>query len=500
MYDVIIAGAGIGGLTAGALLAHAGMKALVVEAESDPGGYAHTFRVQNYAFDRADHLIMACDEAGPFGPGIVDAVLRHLGVRDRVRFIRMDDPVYVGRFPDLTVSVPHGREAYLDSHLRHFPREAAGLRHLASLSTKILRELLAFPLEPRRRDLIRLPRQFPNVFRYRNATIRDVIDRELTDPRLREVYATLSTWIGPPIDRASFVLWAGMMASYIEDGAYYCVGGFQALVDAIRAGLTQAGGELLLGHSIERILVEGRAVRGVELDDGHRIEASTVVSNVDARQTFEDLLGSEPVSARYRHRLRTMSVSPSALAIYAATDLDVRGLGAAHDTTLFTRWNQERTVHAAPAWEGRGFSVLIPTLKDASLAPPGQHLVILKAFGPSTGDLPPAGDEVADRMLELAEQVLPGLRRHLTFVYERAARATFSERLHLLGPVYGWAATPDQTGPRRLSQVGPIPGLFLVGHWTRPGHGIATVVRSGVGAARLVLGSSASTPDLPLGL
>jgi phytoene dehydrogenase-like protein len=208
----------MGGLTAGALLAHAGKKVLVVEAHRQPGGYASAIRVGQYTFDRADHLIMGCEDAGPFGQGTVDAVLRHLGVRDRCTFVRMDDPVYVGRFPDLSMSVPHGLEAFVEAHVRHFPGEAAGLRRLAQLSSDILRELSAVPIKLRLRDLLRLRSRFPNIFRYRNATMSDVSDRELSDPRLRQVCGTLSTWIGPPPDQASFLLWAGMTAAYVEEG------------------------------------------------------------------------------------------------------------------------------------------------------------------------------------------------------------------------------------------------------------------------------------------
>lgn len=52
----------------------------------------------------------------------------------------------------------------------------------------------------------------------------------------------------------------------------------------------------------------------------------------------------------------------------------------------------------------------------------------------------------------------------------------------------------------RLAHRTPVEGLSLVGHWTQPGHGIFTVVESGIQAARLVLGSSTSTGVLPLGL
>ena len=498
-YDAVVIGAGIGGLTAGALLARAGKKVLVVEAGTVPGGCARARRRGSYTFDTADHLIMGCAPESPFGPGLIDSLLSHLGVRDRCEFLRMDDPIYVARFPELTVAVPRGREAYLNAHLRHFPDDAGGLRRLVELSAQICRELIAFPTKSRLLDLLLTPRRFPALFRYRNATMREVIDRELSDPRLKAVYETLWSWIGPPPSRASFVAWAVMMAMYVEDGAYYCRGSFQRLADAFAAGLQSAGGELLLGTRVTRIFAEGRRVRGVTLDNGQQILAPVVLSNIDARETFERLLGPDHLPARFLRRLRRMEVGHSVVALYAATDLDVRALGAQHDTSLFTEWDHEQSYAKALAGEVSLLSVLIPTLKDASLAPSGEHLVILKTIAPSRGGETSFDDvKLANRMLERAEQVLPGLRQHLTFVDEAAADARSGSRLHLLETYAGWAASPRQFGPRRLPQATPVAGLLLVGQWTQPGHGIWTVIASGLGAARLVLGASTSAPILPL--
>jgi len=500
-YDAVVIGAGIGGLTAGALLARAGRKVLVVEAEAQPGGFARALRRGPYTFDWADHLIMGCAPEGPFGPGVIDAVLRHLGVRDQCQFVRMESPFYVAHYPGLTLSIPGGREAFLEAHLRHFPSEAAGLRRLVETSAEIYREVLRFPTTARIWDLLLLPRRLPTVFRYRNATLKDLIDRELSDPRLKALYATLWTWIGSPPGRASFLTWAVMMASFVDDGAYYCQGSFQRLADALASGLTRAGGELLLGTRATRILTQGRGVEGVALEGGQRIRAAVVVSNMDARETFEKLLGPGQVPGRYLRRLRRMEPSPFALALYAATDLDPRALGAQHDTTLCTGWDHDRAYEAALAGEVANLSILIPTLKDPSLAPPGQHLVILKAAAPTqAGQERASGGEFADRMLELAERVLPGLREHLTFVEESSPETGPRSRLDRMGPVYGWAVSPEQSAVRRLPQRTPVDGLILAGHWTQPGHGVSFVVASGVGAARLVLGRSTSAPLLPLAL
>jgi prolycopene isomerase len=497
-YDVVVIGAGMGGLTAGALLARAGKKVLVVEAGAAPGGHARAIRSGPYTFDGCDHLTWGCEESTPFGPGLIDAVLRHLGVRDQCEFVRMADPIFETRFPGLTLAVPYGREAYLEAHIRQFPGEAVGLRRLAELHAAILRELTAFPVKPRARDLFST-RRFPTVLRYRNATMRDVIDRELTDPRLKDVYATWSSWIGPPPSEASFLAWGSMMAAYVEDGAFYPLGGFQRLANAVAAGIKMAGGELLLGTQVTRIHADRRRIVGVELASGQRVAAPVVITNIDARQTFGTLLGPDHVPGRYRRRLRRMRVSPSHVVLYAATDLDVGSLGVPHDVTLFPRWSHERTSpgsHGEIAW----LSILIPTLKDPSLAPPGEHLVILKALQPDSSDGAAPDDPFAEEMLEFAEKVLPGLRQHLKFVHESASGTRSGSRLRSVGPIYGWATTPGQMGVRRLPQETPLAGLFLVGHWTQPAHGLWTVMLSGIRATRLVLGASISSPAVPLRL
>lgn len=496
-YDVVIVGGGMGGLTTGALLARAGKKVLVVDEQQRPGGHAHAIRQDGYTFDSAVHLITRCSTTNRLGIGVIDALLNHLGVRDRCEFLPVGDPFYTVHFPDLTLAVPTGRDAYLAAHLQHFPGEAPGLRRLVDLSAQIAADLSGLPEEIGVGDLPRLAWRFPTLVRYRNATMKRLIDRELHDSRLKSAYATLWHWVGSPPSRASFLAWAAMMGHYIEDGAYYCRGGYQTLADAVTAALERAGGELVLGSRVTRILASERRVQGVTLDTGQRIAAPVVISNADPRVTFRELLGESHLPARMLRKLRRLELSISVLAAYVATDLDVRSLGAGHQNLYYSSWNIEQCCAEALAGGVPMLSLNIPTITDPSLAPPGQHIVMMMAMAPSD-ESSDAG--LAEPMLSLAERLLPGLRDHLTAVVGVDRAAARGLALHRIGSIYGAAMTPAQVGAKRLNHQTAIHGLYLVGQWTQPGAGVPWVIQSGIQVARRVLGLSSVEEVLPHGL
>lgn len=497
-YDVIVVGGGIGGLTSGALLAKEGKRVLVVEQEEHPGGFAREFQYGPYKINPALHAIMGCNSTGSFGQGVIDAVLNHLEVQDRCEFISID-PFYRVQFPNFQMDVPTGREAYLDAHLHYFPDEEDGLRDLVNLCSKIFQEFMSFPSVLRLQDWALMPFRYPNLFRNANATLGAVMDRYLSDPQLKSVHAILYPYLAMPPSRLSFLLWASMMASFIEQGAFYCQGGFQNLVDALAEGVTKHGGELILKTRVSKFLAAAGRVQGVVLENGQEIAAPLVISNIDPRTTFQDLLEADQVPSRYLRKLRGLKKSGSVLGLYLATDLDIHALGIPK-VTLISSWDIENAYASAMQGRVEGMAVHVPTVTDTTLAPSGEHIVVLQAFVPNeAADLSQTGStKFAESLLNHAEKVIPDLREHITFVAGSAGEGQQEFPLQKLETIYGWANSTNQAGPRRLTYKTPISGLYLTGHWTQPGSGIWTVVLSGINVARYVLGKNMSAAIWPL--
>jgi prolycopene isomerase len=483
-YDVVVVGAGLGGLTVGAALAKLGKSVLVVEQHEAPGGYAHVFRRGDYLFDPAIHYTAQGNEGE-----LLDVLLRLLGVRDDINLITSKFE-YGVQLPGLRVEPPVGIDAFIEENARHFPHEAEGIRGFFQLCVDATRESQQAAQRLSLAELDRAVEQLPLLIRYRMKTVSEVVDEFVTDPKAKALCTAAWPYMGPPPSRASFMVYAGLLFATLEKGPIYVGGSFQKLADAFVTALQNNGGELVLQTRVERIPVEDGKVTGVVLEGGHEIRASTVVSNADARQTFDRMIGREHVPNTLARQLDRLKLSDSAFIVFAATTIDVAAAGLPHEMLIYKHWDHEQTYADVLAGKPGGMWITFPTTFDPGLAPEGEHLVILSSLAPYDIGEPwsQARERYKESMLDEIEAVLPGFREQMTFV-ETATPETFERyTLNDRGAIYGWAATPNQSTGKRLKQRTLIDGLFLSGHWTEPGAGSFRAIFSGVTAATQIAG------------
>lgn len=486
-YDVIVIGAGIGGLVCGARLAQQGLHVIVLEQHSRPGGYCTAFQTSGFTFDAAVHLIGGCSSGG-----IVDNILIKLGLDREIEFIKVD-PLYRLIAPGRDFQLPGELHEHFAMLATQFPNERNGLTRLTTLIENVWHESVAL-LEAPFEQTFSLALKSQHMAALMPLTYQAVLDDFLSSPELKACLSLFCGYGGLPAERMSAMYMVSILGSYLVQGAYYPKGGSQSLANVLASGITRSGGIVRLNHPVRQIILSNGAVHGVRLENGEEITAARIVSNADAYHTFYYLLGDAQLDRRLDRQLQSMELSMSAFQVYLGVDLNLPAIGTMdHEMIVTSSYELERVYRNVYIgnWSEVAFGITMPSLLDPTLAQPNTHCVHLTLpvpTGPSF-DWTTHRDELADRLVSSAERVLPGLTQNIV-VREIATPNTlmrFTQNQH--GVCYGWAQTPEQTSTRRLRPQTPFKGLFLAGHWTMPGGGIVAVASSGMKTAEMVIRS-----------
>jgi phytoene dehydrogenase-like protein len=480
-YDVVVIGAGIGGLICAALLAKEKLRVLLVEQHYMVGGYCSTFRRGRYVFDAATHFYPLL--GNPMT--ITGAVLAGLG--SRTKWVKMD-PVDHFHFPDgssFSVSADFGE--YNEALRETFPHEKAALeRFFTTVRDGYLYGLLYyFRGRPHER-----------FEKLRSLTLRDVLAREFKDRKLQLLLSADCAHWGSPPSRTSFVFDSMLRLSYFL-GNYYPEGGSQVFADDLARIVEENGGEILMRSMVERIVVEDGVAVGVDIATGVkekrrtlRVRAGRVVANGDLVYTLETLLGKDVVGEESIRAARSMRpTSPCFLTHIALKNVKAEDLEAASGYH-WRSWEPDDVVKDA-------FKVFVPTMYEPKMAPDDGQIIILQRIMSLRYDEVPdwarhKADIEADLMSRL-EQVMPGIKDHVVLFQSASALTSWRFTLNHHGAMLGWEMSPDQLGTSRPAIEGPVRNLYFTGHWTRPGGGITPVIVSAVDVAAAITGTRVVT-------
>jgi phytoene dehydrogenase-like protein len=396
---VVIVGGGIGGLAVASYLARAGKRVTIYEKATHPGGRAQTRTRSGFHFNLGPHALYSAGEGA--------AVLKDLGVR-------------------VTGGLPSGSGAYA---LRDGRRQALPTGFLSLLTTGLLRL-------PAKLELGRLLGGLQRIDSDALASVSveawlaDAVRHEEARGVIRAL-VRLSTYANDP-ERLSAGTALGQLKLALAKGVRYLDGGWQTIVEGLRAVATAAGAEIVTGVRVTGIEHDG-AVRAVRLADGSLRPAATVVIAGTPGDAAALMDTGHPLAG---WAAAAIPVQAACLNVGLSHLPDPRALfGLGIDRPLYC------SVHSA----------------SARLAPAGGALIQLAKYLPSGAAADPRADE--RELEELLDAMQPGWRRHVV------------ERQFLPGMLVSGALVTAANGGL-VGRPGPavpcVRGLYVVGDWVGP--------------------------------
>ncbi len=493
-YDVVIAGAGLGGLTTGTLCAMKGLKTLVLEQSDLIGGCCSTFEQDGYYFDVGASIV---ELVRP-----VEMAFERMGKKlsDYIELIPCD-PIYSFITPEgERFTIPLDMEETNEVIRKMAPEDYESWMKFSQFGMWLLQYALealvtsdlntfskALPL------ILKYPRLY-RIIPYFLKNHEMVVKKAFSNKNMLASVSFQSFFVGAPPYLASGVF--GLIALSEHLGIFYPRGGMIAIPRGIMSAGQEFGLEVRTNTLVDRFIVENRAAKGVILADGSEITARAVVSNLNGKVTYLKMVGPEHLPAWAFKAVNSYQNSVPCPMIYVG--LDTKPDLNAHHTIITGTvefmndvWEKYYTKGIIPR---KALSLICwPTEADPNLAPPGHHILswIYNAPAPYS----PVGanwDNIKEwygemALGELEKYALPGARDHLTKLIVSTPLDFERRLLHPEGGIYGLFSDITSLAMFRMrNRSKAIKNLYLSGASTHFGGGVPTSVASGVVTADLI--------------
>ncbi|MBN2797875.1 MAG: NAD(P)/FAD-dependent oxidoreductase [Deltaproteobacteria bacterium] len=500
--DVVIAGGGLGGLTAGALLAKAGREVLLLEQHSKVGGAATIFGRKQIKVEVGLHELDGMDNPGDPKRTLFASLGLSLDVVRIPELYAVHSPLLGEPFV-----MPDGLDPARAAVLDRFPQARRGVEdwfntldrlYAAIQSLSALQDLRGWRAGA---TALRLAPQLAQLARHERTPLSWLLDRCAGDTPGLDLVLAANLGYYHHDTGASLLYFAAAQGSYLHGGGHYIRGGSQALSDALAEVIRAGGGEVLTGAEVTGVLVEDGRAAGVRyLRQGQEVEvrARAVIGNA-APAALAELLPPDRREA-FRAPWGAMRPGTSAWSVYLGFD-EPPAAPAHYSSFYYPDWMSGLAAHgesralmgADPMGRLPSYVAVNYARIDHGLPFRGLHLVVLTGLdllAPWEALSQEAYQERKRRWLAaLVEDFLrrnPSLRPHLVYQELGTARTMRRYLRTPAGAIYGFEQSPDQIGRFRPGARTALPGLYLSSAWASPGGGFTGAMMAGISAARAV--------------
>lgn len=506
-YDAVIIGGGHNGLVCAFYLARAGLKVRVLERRDVIGGAAVTeefhpgFRnsVASYTVSLLNPKVIADMRLADHGYRVIERPYSNFLPQDDGRYLLLGgglertqaefrkfsnhDADVLPQYYDALETVA---DVLRDLSLKAPPNVGDGVKTLVDAARQG-RRLVGLPVE-KQRDVLDLFVKSARTF----------LDSWFESEAVKAAFgfdAVVGNYASPDTPGSAYVLLHHVFGEVNgKKGAWgHSVGGMGKITEIMAKVCRALGVEISLESPVETVLVDGGKATGVRLAGGEEIAAERVIANVGPKLLYERMIAPSDLPADFLRRIRAFKVGSGTFRMNVAlselprfSSLPEAGEHLQSGIIIAPTLDYMDRAFLDAKQYGMSKSpiveMLIPSIVDGSLAPPGQHVTSLfcQQFAPELPDGRSWDDEreaAADVIIDTVERYAPGFKAsviarqiHSPLDLERKFGLVGGDIMHgHMSLDQLWSARPMLGhGAYR----GPLKGLYMCGAGTHPGGGV----------------------------
>lgn len=458
-YDVIVAGAGVAGLTAGCYLSKAGFKVLILENHHKAGGYCTSFQRDGFTFDAGIHTIGSCSKNG-----IIGRILRDLRLDVNNIFIRRD-PSDVVIFPDKCFIFRQSIDYIKEDMISAFRSEEKGIN-------------IFFKMVKSNYYISRY-----NKLKY--MAFRQLLEKLFRKESLRRILTVFLANMGLSANKASVLSALVLFNKFVLDGGYYPRNGMQCFSETLVNKYKSLGGNIQFSVCVKDLEIHNDELKSIITSDGEKYKAKNVILACYFNQIYPKIVSD------FKPSLSTFGVylaidkaleneTYNGAPIWLMSDYDF-------DNVYDKMFNKNKSVLAYT----NGILITFPSACNDFSAPQGKTAATILSGAQylSKNEWDNYRKTIAEKMVDTASKFIPDFKK--ARILATATPHTFERyTLNYQGAMCGWASVPGQIDNNAMRQKTKISNLFLCGHWSTMGFGqggVATSMYSGKKAAKLVM-------------
>ena len=492
--DVLVVGAGPGGLACSMLLAKAGVKVTILEKSDDVGGRTRVFEKDGYKFDNGPTFFHY--------PEIAEEIFAALGLdaREELGLIPLD-PNYrlvfgaggsLNATTDLENMEAQIRDLCGEKNARGFRKYIEDNRTKLALSKNCLNAPWRGPLDLISRRAIRVSR----VLRPWRSVSSDLASL-FSDERMQLAMSFQTKYLGMSPFHAPSLFTILAYLEY-EHGVFHTEGGLGMITQKMGQIARDLGVEIRLNEPVREFIFDGKKVIGARTDEG-TYSAEKFVMNVDFATGMKGLIPDKLRKRWSNKKLDEKSYSCSTYMLYLGIDklydTPHHQIYAAKDYQK----NLKEVTENKVTWDDPSVYVQNACVTDPTMAPEGHSTiyVLVPVSNSHEGiDWNEIKDEYMDVILsQMSHLGFEGIKDHIVS-QTIVTPDDWASRDIYKGAVFNLAHGLDQMLWRRpQNKFEELERLYLVGGGTHPGSGLPTILESGRISAKMICADMGIDPD-----